>query len=357
MKIAIFANTPAQIHFFKNIMKMLEDDGNNVNLLVRKEGDNINVLDELGIDYFIYSRPNTKLGNPALGKVLSIPGDVLNAYNYLKNKETDIITGFGLYDALTSKMLNIPSILFFDSEPITYSYNFNLLFKLYQRFYDAILTPSSFQQDLGYKHIRINSYKELAYLHPNYYTPNIDTLRLCGLNEGEKFALIRFNALDAVHDLYIKGFRDEDKVRLVKSLEKHIKILISAESKIPPELNKYAIKIPKSKIHDILYYANLFITDTGTMATEAALLGTPSIRCANNEMGVFLDLENQFDLIINLKDPGELTERAIELLQMNSLKENWRIKSKKVFDSKIDITKFMVRFFETYPQSLHMGNK
>ena len=48
-------------------------------------------------------------------------------------------------------------------------------------FTDVILTPKSFTTDLGEKQIRINSFKELAYLHPNWFRPNRDVLGLLNI--------------------------------------------------------------------------------------------------------------------------------------------------------------------------------
>ena len=47
MKIAVFVNTPAQVHFYKNIVAALEGDGNQVFILARDCGETIDLLNEL----------------------------------------------------------------------------------------------------------------------------------------------------------------------------------------------------------------------------------------------------------------------------------------------------------------------
>ena len=45
----------------------------------------------------------------------------------------------------------------------------------------------------------------MAYLHPNYFTPNIDIYKKLGIDEGQKYAIIRFVSSDALHDLGYGG--------------------------------------------------------------------------------------------------------------------------------------------------------
>jgi len=352
LNIAIFTNTPAQVHFYKNIIQNLEDRGHHVSILARAYGETLDLLDEHGIDYFVYSRPS----DLKLGKILSLPKDVFRAYNYLKESKPDLISGFGVYDAYSSFLLKTSCVVFNDSEPMI-NPTYSIQFKLFMPFVDTLLTPESFRQYLGEKHFKISSYKELAYLHPNYYKPKSDVLDLLGISKNEDYALLRFNALDAVHDAGIYGFSQEDKIRLVRELEQYGRVLISAEAASSDILQDHVINIPKSRIHDALHYAKLFVTDTQTMTTESALLGTPTIRCnkfvGKNDMGNFIELEKKFGLIFNFRDTKEAIQKAIELIQMDGLKKHSLNKRLDILKEKIDICSFMTWFFEEYPESLH----
>lgn len=360
MNLAIFANTPAQIHFYKNIAKKIISDGNNVYLLLRAQGEGRDIAKELGISYYPYSLESNKLNSSQLSKMLSMPLDILRAYGYLKNLDIDLITGFGLYDAYTSFLLRIPSIIFTDDEPERVSRSANAIFNSYYPFIDALITPSSFRCDYGEKHYKINSYKELSYLHPKYYHPNDDIYKILKLNRNEPFVLLRFNSFKAFHDFYITGFSEKDKIKLVKNMEKYAHVFISNEGESSPELKNYQIEIPKSRIHDALYYANLFVTDTATMATEAAILGTPTIRCnslvGENDLGNFIELENKFKLICNFKYPKMAIEKANELIRIPNLKESWRLRSDILIKEKIDINEFFYKFLSNYPKSKYNHN-
>jgi predicted glycosyltransferase len=352
MNIAIFINTPAQLHFYRNIYYELERRGHSVHLLSRNYGETKDLVEELGIPSYFYSSPPTS----KIGKMFSLPFDVMRAAMYLRDKKIDLITGFGTYDAYTSFLLRKLCIVFTDSEPMVNNFSYAIQYKLFIPFVDAVITPSSFRQNLGKKHIRVNSFKELAYLHPNYYHPNADIFDLLGIAKNEEYVLLRFNAFDAVHDAGIKGFTDEDKIKLVNELEKYAKVFISSETGIPEEIKDRVARIPKSRIHDVLYYAKLLVTDTQTMTTEAALLRTPAIRCNKfidkNDMGNFIELEKKYGLIFNYNNPKKAIEKAVELIQKPNLKEEWTKKSDIHLKDKTDVTAFMVKFIENYPESL-----
>jgi len=232
MKIVIFANTPAQVHFYNNIILKLKEDGHQVKILIRNYGETIEVANELRLDYAVHSNPSSS----KVGKIISLPLEILKAYKIMRNFRPDLVSGFGVYDAFTSALLGSKCVEFTDSEPRVNRLFYAIQFKLYMPFVDAIITPESFRDNLGKKQIRVNSFKELAYLHPYYFKPDEGIKGLLGLRDCEDYVLLRFNAFDAVHDFGIGGFSNNDKIRLVCELEKYTKVFISSESGVPDEI-------------------------------------------------------------------------------------------------------------------------
>lgn len=351
LKIGVFLNTPAQVHFYKNIIRSLSDNGNEVYTLARDYGETLQLLDELGINHYVYARPKVS----KYGKIVSLPKDVLCAYNYLKSYHVDLITGFGVYDAFTSTLLHSKCVEFADSEPRVNRISYAIQFKLFMPFVDVIITPDSFMDDLGKKQITVNSFKELAYLHPNYYKPEESIKEILGLEDREEYALLRFNAFDAVHDLGVAGFTKSEKIRLVHELEKYVKVFISSEGGVPNEIANRVLKIPKSRIHDVIFYARIMVADTGTMITEAACLGTPAIimHPGVKKLGNFVELENKYKLIYGYdRGSDQVMEKAIELVTNPNIKSEWKSKREKLLKDKIDITVFMLWFIENYQDSI-----
>ena len=345
MKLAFFINTPAQVHLHKNTIRQLETKGHQVKILARKYGDTIELLNELRFEYFMYADvPESKYG-----KFLSLPVHVLTAYNFLRGFNPDLLIGMGVYSAYTSQLLRKPCVIFNDSEPTP------IQFMLFKPFVSVIITPSCFNKELGKKHIKINGYKEFAYLHPNHFRPDDSIFDLLEMTREEDFILLRFNAFDAVHDIGVGGFSLDEKRTLVDDLKKYARVFISSETELPDDLEEYSIRIPKYRIHDVLYYAKMVVADTQTMITEAGILGTPAIRynsfVGKKDMGNFIELEQKYNLIFNYNDPDKAIEKAVELIRKPDLKEVWGEKRKQLLRDKVDLTEFMVGFIEDYPGS------
>lgn len=349
-RVGIIINTPGQVHFYKYIYRNLIDHGHNVYIIARDVGDTIPLLCEFDLPHSVFSIPPAS----KVGKVLSLPRGLLTAVSQLKKSNIDIITGFGVYDAYASALLGVPNVVFCDNEPRIGMRSYEVQFKLFFPFVDSIVTPSFFREDLGEKHIRINGTKELAYLHPNYFHPDDSIFDILGIDRGESYSLLRFNGLGAFHDLGVNGFSLEEKQTLVKELEKYGPVFISSEKGVPPGLENNIIRIPKNKIHDALYFASLFVTDTQTMATEASILGTPTVRCnsfvGKSDMGNFVELEKRYGLLFNFRDSRDAIKKALELIN-NNVKSEWGLKRECFLKDKIDLTTFMTWFIENYPRS------
>lgn len=166
---------------------------------------------------------------------------------------------------------------------------------------------------------------------------------------------MRFVGWTAHHDTGKSSLDFQQKRFFVKELEKYARVFISTETDLPPELEEYKIIISPEKIHDLLYYAKMLISDSQTMTTEAAILGTPAIRCnswvGKDDMLNFIELEQKYGLIFNYSDPDKAFEKAIEILQKPNLKEEWSKKSDRLLKDKIDVTAFMVKLVEDYPKN------
>jgi len=350
LRVGIFVNTPAHVHFYKKIAEGLENRGHEIMFLARDYGETIELLNEFGLGYFVHSKPEKSKSS----KITNLPFALFKAHRQHLRFKPDIITGFGIDSVFSSFLLRKPCIVFTDSEPRINS-SISIQFKLFMPFLEVIITPTSFLDDIGSKQVRINSYKEIAYLHPDYYKPNEDIFDLLKLRKNEDYVVVRFNSFDATHDIGVKGFRLQDKIVLVKMLSEYANVFVSFEGATPKEMERYKLKIPKSRIHDVLYYAKLLVTDTQTMATEAAVLGTPVIRSnsfvGTKDMGNFIELEKTYGLVFNIRDPKMAIRKAEELIQNPNLKREWRDKRERLLEDKCDITKFMVWFIENYPQS------
>ncbi len=134
------------------------------------------------------------------------------------------------------------------------------------------------------KQVLFDGYLDLAYLHPNRFTPDPSVLDDLNLARNEKFIIIRFISWAASHDIGLKGIQDQ--VKFVKELERFGRVFISSEKTTNKELDKYKLKIAPEKFHSLLSFAQLYIGEGGTIATEASVLGTPAIHIESDSQGV-----------------------------------------------------------------------
>ncbi|MFY9410022.1 MAG: DUF354 domain-containing protein [Methanosarcina flavescens] len=361
MIIAFFINTPAQAHFMKNIIRRLESKDHKVLILAREYGETVNLLEHFKFNYFVYTNASNC---SKYRKIYNLPFGVFNSYNFLRKYKPDLLVGSSLECVYPALLLNSKSILFNDSMPINEAFFVKIQFLLCKPFMDAIVTPTSVvtpdapKKSLGSKHIMINSYKELSYLHPNNFVPDDSIYKLLGLDKDEEFVLLRFNAFDSVHDFGgVAGFSIDEKRELVNKLSKYAKVFISSELVLPPDLRNYSLNIPKYRIHDVINYAKLVVADTGTMITEAAVLGTPAVRLKTNlgssDLGNFLELSNKYNLIYTYNDPKLVIAKASELIKKPDLKKEWKHKREILLNDKIDSSEFMEWFIEEFPQSFN----
>ncbi len=81
----------------------------------------------------------------------------------------------------------------------------------------------------------------------------------------------------AHHDYGQSGLDKESIIAILKLLKKKYKVFISSEKELDEELETYKLNISPEKMHDVLNAAELFIGESGTMASESAFLGTKAI--------------------------------------------------------------------------------
>lgn len=345
MRLLIDIFHPSNVHFLKNFMWKMQEKGHEILVASKDKDVSLALLQHYGFPYKKTGRYSKNL----LLKVLQMLKIDYDLYKIARQFKPDILLGQGAINAAhVSKLIRRPCIVFADDE---YS-----LF-LYRWFADVIITLGSFDKDIGKKQIKIKTLKEMTYLHPNYFTPDPTVLDEIQIEAHERFSLIRFVAWEASHDFGKAGFNLQSQMRLVKELEKHNRVFISAEGKLPPDLEGYRLNVSPDRIHQVLYYAYLFVGDGQTMAIESAVLGTPAIRCntfvGSNDMAQFIELERKYGLTFSFKDPDMAIQKAVELLSRQDMKNEWREKSLRLLHDKSDITEFMVSFVENYPASFY----
>ena len=341
MHIVVDIGHPAHVHLFKNFIREMKRRGHEILITATEKDVATELLRNHGFSYVAMGT----YGSSRARKMLNIPIMDLKMYAAVKGFKPDVFVGASAIRAAhAARLMGRPCIIFDDTEHSKWEHI------LYRPFASLICTPGCFRKDLGKKQVRYNGYHELAYLHPDYFTPDPRVLDTLGLKQGDRFVIVRFVAWEAAHDFGQRGFDFAGKRRLVKELEKHARVFITSENPLPGEFEGYRISLPPEKVHDLLYYATLYIGEGATMASESAILGTPAIYVNTLRLGYLDEQEERYGLVFNFSDPALAGEaalaRAIDLLREKDLKQEWRSRRDRLLQEKVDVTRFMVDLVE-----------
>jgi predicted glycosyltransferase len=349
MNILIDIGHPAHVHLFRNLYNELCNDGHTVIVTVREIPAAMRLLDLFQIPY----KSLGGKGASVLTKGFNQLKFLYNIYRIARKNKIEIAIGSSITIAHLSVISNIVSIVTDDDDDAVQP----LMVKFGHPFATLLLSPSSLtgmrrRKDTLY----YPGYHELAYLSPGRFNPDLSVLKEAGIEEGEKYFLMRFNAFKAHHDVGIKGLSLNQKIILAKYLEQYGKVFITSEKEIEPELEIYRLPVSPHKIHSLLAFATLFIGDSQTMTSEAAVLGIPSLRC-NSFAGRIAYLEEQekkYNLTFCFK-PEEfelLMEKLKEILHDSFSSQKYSMLRSKMLNEKIDVTTFLKWLIEYYPSSV-----
>ena len=201
------------------------------------------------------------------------------------------------------------------------------------------------------KKIGVDSYHELAYLHPNHFTPS-KSIAEKYIKTSNDFFIIRFSKLGAYHDKGISGISNDIAKKIILDLKKHGDVYITSERVIDAELEQYRISVNPVDIHHLMAFSSLFIGDSQTMAAEAAVLGVPFIRFNDfvGKISYLNELENHYKLGygINTHNLDQLFKKVKELLNNNNKRNFFKTQKEKMLSEKIDYAIFVCELLNNY---------
>lgn len=347
MKVLVYLGHPAHFHNYKNTIAALKEHGHEVEILIKKKDILEDLLKNAGLPYHnILEEGRT---NSKWGIFMGLVKRAIRMNRFCKHFHPDILTGSSVENSWVGPLHHIPVINIGEDDASIVP----LYAKLTYPGASVILCPDSCScGKWDYKAVKYHGYQELAYLHPENFTPDKQIVKKY-FDPDKPYFLMRFSGLKAHHDTGIRGINNDIAKRLIDLLAPHGNVFITSERPLDETLEAYRITINPLDIHHVMAYAELYIGDSQTMAIEAGVLGVPFIRFNDfvGQIGVLSELEDGYRLGFGIKPDRVETLYATvkELLTMENRKEIYQSRRQKMLSESINFADFLTNYIENYP--------
>ena len=349
MKILIDIGHPGQVHYFKNAISILKKNGHEILIVARDREYVFDLLDKYKFEYINRGKGR----NSIIGKFVYMFEADFKIFKIARKFRPDLFLSFSSpYAAQVSFLLKKTHIAINDTEHEDTMYSI-----FTYPFCTCILTPRSFQSDLGKKHIRFDNVVEGFYINKDHFTPDKNVKELLKLKKDEKFVFFRFSGFHAHHDIGQTGLDFDTKLNLIEKLRKEYRIFISSEDDLPEQLKKFKINIPSDKMHDVLAKAHLFIGESATMASESCMLGTHSVYVNSSPITCNIKIQQEAGVAKYFSSSDGVLEYVTDLIEDKNLKAKTKKKSIEMQKNFINPTYFLVWFIENFPESFNIMKK
>jgi predicted glycosyltransferase len=311
--------------------------GHEVLVTAREKDVAVDLLTEYAIPHEVLSVQRTGVG--LAGELVARTGRLVRI---ARRERPTVLTGImGPSIALAGKLLRIPSVVFYDTEFATRTNRF--VYPLASR----VCTPDSYATEVRGNHVSYPGYHELAYLHPDRFTPDRSRLEAFGLEPGQRYSVVRFVSWEASHDAGEVALTPAQKRSIVDALATRGPVLVSSEGPLPDDLADRALTGPVTDVHHLLAFADVVVGESATMSSEAAVLGTPAVFIATTGRGYTDDQEKRYGLVRWFR-PQHFNEALRAITEGANRAAEWRGEARtRLLSDKIDVTQWMVQLFET----------
>jgi hypothetical protein len=336
VRVLIDVGHPAHVHFFRPAIAQLHERGHEVRITARAKDVTLELLDGFRLPYRVLSRA----ADHHAGLYLEWLVRTARLVKALRGFAADVTAAVGgAFVAPAGRIARVPSLVFTDTEHVRIDRL--LTFPLATR----ICVPYSFRTEVSGPITRYNGLHELAYLSPSRFRPEPGVLSAAGA--APPYAVVRFVSWGASHDRGHRGLAALGRDEVLRRLGRLCPIIVSDEGSRLAWSDGRALEIAPHHVHHVLARASLYIGEGATMATEAGLLGTPSVYVSSlvGTMGNF-DLLAEAGLVESFVDPAAALDRAEALLVAGDARREWERRAREFGARHVDVTAFIVEQLE-----------
>lgn len=337
MKVLIDIGHPAHVHLFRNFAHLLEQRGDEVLFTLREKEFERELLRAEGFRFVSFGKKYKSRWGKLWG-LLKFDG---MEWSTCRHFRPDVLLSHGsMYAAHAAWLIRRPHISFEDT------YNQEQI-RLYEPFTAAVLTGDYPHPVISRREVHYAGYHELAYLHPLRFTPDRSIFRELGLQDGERYILLRFVSWNATHDAGHKGMSLENKRRAVQAFSRYAKVFISSEKALPEDLESYRLPTTPERIHHVLAFASMVFGESATMVSEGVCLGVPGVYLDNTGRYYTTEQEQKYGMCYNFTESPEDQEKAIAKgLEILSGNTDYAARHAAMMADKIDVTGFLLDFID-----------
>ncbi len=338
MRLLVDILHPGHVHFFRHVIAEMTERGDEVLVTARRKEVAVELLEAFEIPHVVLSSQSTG----TIGLSTEWATRTTRLASMARKFSPDVLLGImGVSIAPVGRLLRKPALVFYDTEVATQTNRF-----VYPMA-SSVITPDCYEAPVRGNHITYPGYHELAYLHPDRFTPDAGKLGAFGLSPEEPFTVVRFVSWESSHDSGEVALDSSQKIALVERLQQHGRIVISSEGQLPPSLEPLHLSGPVEDVHHVLSYANLTVGESSTMAAESAVLGTPAVHVAQTSRGYVDDLEDHYGLVEHFQpERFDAALAAAEETMAHPDPERDEQARSRMLEDKIDVTSWMINYVD-----------
>ncbi|MDL2266733.1 DUF354 domain-containing protein [Desulfovibrio sp. OttesenSCG-928-G15] len=316
MKILLDVNHPAHVHILAQVAKKLSSRGDEFLFTAREKDVTVHLLREKQLPYVVLSK-NGKSTLELFHELIHRTYAIFQTGR--KFRPDAIVSCASPCAAWAAKLLSIPHIAVTDTE------HASLTIFLMRYASDAIVTPTWFTRNLGRPHIRYAGFHEYAYLNPQAFAPDEKIAASYGLFAERPYSVVRFVEWNAAHDIGKHGLSAEEKGQIIDALLAKGPVVLSCEGDLPSGYGEKCITVSPNDIHHAMAFAAVFLGESCTMASEAALLGTPAVCTSEYTAGVLSEQERS-GMYFSEQDAQKALQLAISFMDDPANKEKFGLR-------------------------------
>jgi predicted glycosyltransferase len=334
MNVLIDISHPAHVHFYRHLRQRLIDAGAEVLVVAREKDVTLQLLEAFEIPHLTSGRSGHRGWGGQLGELISRDAFLVRHGRHFR---PDVVLTRNPSGVQAARLLRAIGV--FDTDD---GRSVGVHYRAAAPFAHLITAPDCLPESFGRKERKYPSYKSLAYLHPNVFEPSEEALADLGVRPGERISVLRLVAHDASHDRRAAGIDATARRRIMELLSSHGRVFVSCEGHVPSDVAEHVLPTRPEHLHSVLAAASIVVGDSQTIATEAALVGTPAVRIStwSKVASHLAELELRYGLVSNFAPPqiDEALARIEALLSDSATQEHWSSARARVLEDKIDLT-------------------